>query len=456
VPPDQEVTVGGRPVEVVVIGAGNRGSEVYGAYAAAHPDELRVVGVAEPDPARRARFAAAHGLPQDRCSADASALLAAPRFAELVIVATPDRYHVDHAVGALAAGYDVLLEKPIALDRPGLARLVAAEAEHPGTITVAHVLRYTPFFATVARLLDEGAIGELQGIDHTEHVGSWHFAHSYVRGNWRRSVDAGSLLLAKACHDLDLLRWLAGAPGADVASVGQRRHFRAERAPAGAPQRCLDGCPIEASCPYHAGRFYLEQLAGWDGPPASVLGEDPSLAGRREALRHGPYGRCVYRCDNDVVDHQVVLLRFANGVTATLTVTAFSADATRTVRYVGSHGELQGDLEGGWLELVRFSPTTPVRERLELPRAGPDPPPPWGAFRGHAGGDEGLLGDLVARARARAGEARPARARTSLAASVDSHLLAFAAEEARATGTVVQLTPLDEPTRCAPSAGTVR
>jgi predicted dehydrogenase len=441
------VTVGAGPVELVVIGAGNRGSEVYGAYATAHPDELRVVGAAEPVRSRRARFAATHGLPGDRCFADASALLAAPRFADLAIVSTPDRCHVEHAVGALAAGYDVLLEKPIALDRAGLAQLVAAENEHPGAVTVAHVLRYTPFFATVARLLAEGAIGELQGIEHTEHVGSWHFVHSYVRGNWRRTADAGSLLLAKACHDLDLLRWLAGAPGAVVASVGQRRHFRAEQAPAGAPRHCLDGCPVETTCPYHAGRFYLGQLAGWDGPPVSVIGEDPSPAGRREALQHGPYGRCVYRCDNDVVDHQVVLLRFANGVTATLTVTAFSPDATRTVRYVGSHGELHGDLEGGWLELVRFSPTTPVRERIELPPPGTDPPPPWGAFRGHAGGDEGLLGDVVARARARADGSRPARARTSLTASVDSHLLAFAAEEARATGTVVQVTPFGLPER---------
>jgi predicted dehydrogenase len=442
-PSEEEAAVGAGPVEVAIIGAGNRGSETYGAYAMAHPDELRVVGVADPQPARRERLASAHGLPAERGFPDAAALLSVPRFADVAIVATPDRGHVEHAVAALAAGYDVLLEKPIATDRAGLTRLVEAEAEHAGTVTVAHVLRYTPFFATVARLLDEGAIGELQSIEHTEQVGSWHFAHSYVRGNWRRTADAGPLLLAKACHDLDLLRWLAGAAGAAVASFGARRHFRADQAPEGVPERCLDGCPVEATCPYHAGRFYLEQLATWDGPPASVISEDRSPEGRRDALQHGPYGRCVYRCDNDVVDHQVVILRFVNGVTATLTVTAFSPDTTRTVRYRGSHGELHGDLEGGWLELVRFAPTTPVRERIELRGDDLDPPPPWGAFRGHAGGDEGLLADLVARTRRRGPGARPPAARTSLRTSVDSHLLAFAAEEARRSGTVVELPPPD-------------
>jgi predicted dehydrogenase len=279
-----------------------------------------------------------------------------------------------------------------------------------------------------------------------------------VRGNWAREATSSPMILAKACHDLDLLRWLAGAPCEAVASFGERHHFRPERAPDGAPERCLDGCPAEASCPYHAGRFYLDQLRDWDGPPVTIVTDDVSPEGRLEALHRGPYGRCVYRSDNDVVDHQATILRFTNGVTATLTVTAFSDESTRVVRYVGSHGEIRGDL-GGDIEVVPFLPAPhvghpsgapaasslegdnqgrplPVRRRI---RAQPDPiPVPAGAFVGHAGGDEGLMRDYVARLRSRRAGQDPRAARTSLAESLDSHLMAFAAEESRRTAQVVR------------------
>jgi predicted dehydrogenase len=241
-----------------------------------------------------------------------------------------------------------------------------------------------------------------------------------------------------------LLRWLAGTPCRAVASFGSLRHFRRANAPPGAPARCLDGCPAEDTCPFHAGRFYLDRLAGWDGPPVTALTSDLSPAGRLAALRDGPYGRCVYQCDNDVPDRQVVALEFTNGVTATLTVSAFTADSTRTVRYMGSRGEIAGDLERGEIRIRPFSGHRPEPDeivRVDVPAEAAAPTPALGAFLGHAGGDDGLMSDFVARLRRRRAGEPVAPTRTSLEQAVESHLMAFAAEESRLSGQVVTLAP---------------
>jgi predicted dehydrogenase len=405
---------------VAVIGAGIRGAEVYGRALAERPDAARVVAVAEPDAGRRTRFAASLGLPDEATFDDWRPLLEAGPDADLAIVATPDAGHVGPAVAALERGLHVLLEKPIAPDPEGVRAVAAAAARSRGTVAVAHVLRHTPFFATLKRLLAEGRIGRPIGLDHVEHVGFWHFAHSYVRGAWRREDQAAPMLLAKACHDLDLLRWLADAPCAGVSSSGERRWFRAENAPPGTPPRCLDGCPVEASCPYSAPRIYLERFAGVHGWPRSVLAPEGDDDGVRAALRDGPYGRCVYRCDNDVVDHQAALLRFAGGLRATLTVTAFSAETTRTVRAMGSHGEIVGHLERGTLDVRDFA--SGEERRIEV-----------GPAHGHADADRAFLHDLVARLRAGRDPTG-----TDLTTSLDSHYLAFAAERSRREGREVR------------------
>ena len=435
---------GEGPVRLAIVGAGNRGRHVYAAWCRRHPEEARVVAVADPDPVRRAAVGDDHRIAPSHRHARWEALLADVSDIDGVVVATPDRLHVGPAVAALDRGLDVLLEKPVATDVHGLAALRAAARGATGRVTVAHVLRYTPFFRTLERLLDEGAIGTLTGIVQQEDIGHQHFAHSYVRGNWRRTDLAAPMILSKACHDLDLLRWLAGAPWTVLASVGGLTHFHAGNAPEGAPERCLDGCAIEDTCPFHAGRYYLEDLAGWDGWPIPVLTEDPSPEGRRAALEAGPYGRCVYRCDNDVADHQVVTCAFANGVTATLTVSAFTATNTRRVRLLGTHGELAGDLEDGVITLRRFGAATPRRGDGEGPtqvvRVGGGRPRegvPAGVVVGHAGGDDGLMAAFVAQVR-RGPAGREPAAPTSLEDAVDSHLMAFAAERARLTGRLVR------------------
>lgn len=450
------------PLRLALIGCGERGRRTYGAYALAHPERVRVVACAESDPAKRERFATEHGIGPDDAHLDWRALFENPRPAfEAVVVATPDREHVEPAVAALQYGRDVLLEKPIAPTIDGVMAVREAARRSSGSVTVSHVLRYTPFFSTLHQLVVEGSIGDLVGIDHAENIGYWHFAHSYVRGNWRNEATASPMLLAKACHDLDLLRWFAGAPCRRVHSTGGLRHFRSENVPSGAPARCLDGCPHAETCPFYAPRFYIERLALTDGPPVSAISDDTSATGRELALREGPYGRCVYRCDNDVADHQVATLQFANGVTASLTVSAFTPDNTRTIKLMGTRGELRGRLDTGAIELRRF-----------LPEAGASAVADWshdavgrsalagdqvehvavtaiddpfgandadGSFEGHDGGDVALISAFVAHAMARRrGEPR-GDLLTSLEESVESHVIAFAAERSRREGRVIKV-----------------
>jgi len=409
------------PVTLAVVGAGNRGADVYAEACLRYPAEGRVVAVAEPDRARRERLARRHGVDADRCFARWEDLFAQDRVADAVVVATPDAHHVAPAAAALALGYHVLLEKPIAPTLEGVRELERAAETAPGRVTVAHVLRYDPFFATLKGLVAGGRIGDLVQIVHTENVGHWHFAHSYVRGNWRREADASPMLLAKACHDLDLLRWLVEAPCRKVASFGGRLHFRAERAPVGSTARCLDGCAVERSCPYSAKRIYLERFAGHAVWPNTVVVPDATPERVERALRDGPYGRCVYRCDNDVADHQTVMLSFEGGVDAALVVSAFTEANTRRVHVMGTHGEILGTMDGGALDLHDFAAGT--RETVQVP-----------AVVGHRHADEVLLRDFLARVRTGAGPSR-----TDLSAAVDSHLMAFAAERARREGVGVAL-----------------
>ncbi len=411
------------PARVALLGAGNRGGGVYGEAARAHPTLVRVVAVADPRAERRAHVGDRHGLPVERRYAHWRPLLADVAAADLgldaVVVATPDTDHVEPSEAALALHLDVLLEKPIAPDAAGVARVERAAAASRGRVTVAHVLRHAPLFQRLRAGLRAGAVGRLVGIDHVEQVGHWHFAHSFVRGNWRREAEASPMLLAKACHDLDLLRWFVDAPCERVASVGGLHHFRAEQAPDGAPARCTDGCPVEAECPYAAPRIYLERYQAAATWPNLVLTPAPARDSLLEALRTGPYGRCVYRCDNDVSDHQVVLLDFAGGVRASLTVTAFSGAITRTVHAWGSHGEVEAHFGSG---VLLWSDFRSGEQRRECVEASGD---------GHVLADQALARDWFERLDA----AHPAgESLTDLSASLESHHMAFAAEHARHAG----------------------
>jgi predicted dehydrogenase len=410
-------------VDAVLIGAGLRGRHTFGRFARSQPERLRFVAVAEPDAGRREAFAAEHGIAPAQRYEDWRALLAAAPAASAAIVATGDTAHVEPALAALAHGLHVLLEKPIAPTPGECVRVVEAAEASGRLLQIGHVLRFTAFYEKVREVLASGVLGELATIDMKEHVAFWHFAHSYVRGKFRSRAIAAPLLLAKTCHDLDLLCWFAGRSPRRVASFGSLQHFRPEAAPAGAPARCHEGCPVQAECPHDALRFYLgpeEALArAW---PWSDVSPDPSREARRRALETGPYGRCVYRCDNDAVDHQALAVEFEGGLTATFAVHGMASEEKRTIRASGTRGELRGVLHDGVIELSRHGRLGV--ERIDLEAA---------SVFDHFGGDDGLVAHFADAVAAGAG----AEVRTSGRVSLESHLLGFAAERARESGVVV-------------------
>lgn len=385
-------------VRVAVIGCGNRGADVYAHHLAAQG--AHITALIESRPARLHEVAARHAVPSEGQFTHWTDFFARGRVADAVVIATPDDDHVQPCLHALALGYHVLLEKPVAATRAELDTLQAAEARSSGRVSVCHVLRATPFFQAVHDTIRSGVLGQLVGLTLAENVAHWHYAHSYVRGNWRASPPAAPFLLAKSVHDLDLLRWYAGSPPTRIHSAGRLHHFRPENAPPGAATRCVH-CPVP-DCPSDARRIYLTRPA--DQWPVTVL--TAGGVSLHDALHHGPYGECVYLGRNNVNDHQAVTIEFENGVTAQLTVSAFTHNNTRTLKVLGSHGELRGHMDRGELELHDF-------------RTGHTRTWTVNVTGNHGGGDTALVRDWLAFLR---GE-RPIP--TPLAESLDSHRMAL-------------------------------
>ncbi|TDE92660.1 Gfo/Idh/MocA family oxidoreductase [Occultella glacieicola] len=443
-----------RPLRLGVLGAGARGQEAYGSWILAHPDRVELAAVADVREERALRFARAAGT-NAAVFTDWRDLVCRLRDLDLdaAVVALPDQLHVDPAIALADAGVPMLLEKPAAPTSSELERL-AAHCERTGArVAVGHVLRFTPFWRTVSELIGSPAFGRMLTLELRENIGFWHFAHSYVRGNWRRVATSSPMVLAKTCHDLDLIRWLAGRAPSTVYSIGSLTHFRAENAPDGAPEFCIDGCPAAAQCPFYAPRYYEDALAQTHGVPVTLLSEDTSPQGRRRALAVSDYGRCVYRSGNDVVDHQQTTLSFAGGLTANLTASAFTGRNTRDIAITGTRGQLVGNMETGRIELDLFAPDAeapaltagtvdghhvraPMGHRVWTIEARPE-----GAdaddHRGHAGGDDGLMEAFVA-ALERGDLGRDPV--LSLDAAMDSHRMAFAAESSRLLGKPVEFT----------------
>ncbi|MDQ6421345.1 Gfo/Idh/MocA family oxidoreductase [Paenibacillus sp. LHD-117] len=411
-----------KKVTVALIGAGLRGVN-YLEYALQHPDELQVVAVAEPIAERRDSFKAKHRLDDDQCFESWDDFFAAPKLADAVLICTQDKQHFDPTMRALEAGYHVLLEKPMSPDAKECILMGEMATRVNRVFSICHVLRYTHFFSTIKRLLDNGAIGRLMSIAHNENVGYWHQAHSFVRGNWRREEESSPMILAKSCHDLDILLWLAGADCTRVSSFGSLSHFTADQAPEGAPFRCLDGCPVSDECLYYAPKHYLTDDTNW---PTSAISDDLSYDARYKALKEGPYGRCVYYCDNDVVDHQVVNLEFANAVTVAFTMSAFTKDVSRTIKLMGTKGEIRGAMEKNEIEIIHFD--SGKAEQISLENMG--------GHVGHGGGDMGLIKDFLRLVR----EDGKSQGLTSADQSVQSHLMAIAAEQSRIDGSIIDLT----------------
>lgn len=409
-----------KKITVALIGAGLRGIN-YLEYAIQNPHELVVVAVAEPVAERRNNFQARHGIPDNMCFEHGDELLALPKLADAVLICTQDAQHYEPTMKALEAGYHVLLEKPMSPNAEECIAMGDMASNLNRVFSICHVLRYTNFFSTIKELLQRGMIGQLMSITHNENVGYWHQAHSFVRGNWRRKNESSPMILAKSCHDLDILLWLAGSECVRVSSFGSLSHFTSDNAPEGAPHRCLDGCPAAATCLYYAPKQYLTDNTDW---PTSAISDDPSYEARYRALQEGYYGRCVYHCDNDVVDHQVVNLEFANSVTASFTMSAFTREISRTIKLMGTTGEIRGAMEKNEIEILHFNGKV---ERISFEDMG--------GHVGHGGGDFGLVKDFLRLVRADG----KSQGLTSADQSVQSHLMAFAAEQSRVDGHTIQL-----------------
>jgi predicted dehydrogenase len=414
-----------HPVDVAVVGAGARGT-TFARLIAEQPHLGRVVAVAEPRRDVREAFARQHGLPPTHLFESWQDLLAGPRLADAMVIATMDRDHVGPAVAALERGYHVLLEKPMATTIED-CRAIAAARKTSGLIaSVCHSLRYHRGFAEVKRVVDEGRIGEIISIDQLEQVGYWHYAHSYVRGNWRREDEAMFMLMAKSCHDIDFIAYLVGRACQRVSSFGSLSYFNERHAPPGSTARCTDGCAVELSCAFSAPRLYNDgPLRDWLPLPPEQAAH-PTREARLAVLRSGPYGRCVWRSDNDVVDHQVVIMEFAGGTTATFTMTGFTAKLARKIRVHGTRGELcfeeNADDPGDRLRLTTFGGN--VEQIQVVPESG-----------SHGGGDRRVVAAFLSAILSGDRSLILSDIETSLA----SHSIVFAAERARRSGSVEQL-----------------
>jgi predicted dehydrogenase len=415
-----------QPVSLIIIGAGSRGSS-FSQFALDHPELARVVGVADPRPFYRQRVADQHDIGDDNVAADWKELVSRPRFADAVIIATPDRYHAEPAIAFAEAGYAMLLEKPMATNPEDCRRIVEAVLRNKILFAVFHDFRYFSYTQRLKEIIDSGAIGDIVAIQHSEPVGYWHYAHSYVRGNWRNEAISSPMLLAKSCHDIDWLRYLLGQPCVQVSSFGSLSHFRKSQKPAAAGDalRCLS-CAYEPDCPYSAKRFYLGRLhEGKLGWPLAVITPVFTEEAVIEALAEGPYGRCVYECDNDVVDHQVVNLLYANGVTASFTMTGCSEPGERLTTIFGTRGQIKGDL--GQLELYDY-----LSGKAQII----DTTPPDTAPSGHWDGDVNTLKAFMQAV----GNNDTSYILSGAEETLETHLTVFAAEESRREGRTVTVT----------------
>ena len=409
-----------KQLKVIVLGGGQRG-QIYTNVMATLPEQFRVVGVAEPVEANRDYIRQKHDIPAENCASSWEQLLDRPRFADIAIISTQDKMHYAPAMKALELGYDLLLEKPVAPTAKECMDIWQQAEKYGRKVMVCHVLRYTSFYSKVKELLRGGVIGDVMSIVHTEGVGNLHQSHSFVRGNWCNEQDSAFMLLAKSCHDVDLLQWLMDDDCAKVQSFGSLRYFRAENAPENAPERCIEGCPHADTCYYNAVKLYLDDKKNlWFRGAATGL-VAPTDEDVLQALKTTQYGKCVFKCDNDVVDHQVVNMEFTHGGTVSFTMSAFNKGGRKS-NIMGTRGEMFLDFEADEIKLFRFD-----TRQFEVINTR------TGAVSGHGGGDDGIVTALYDYLIG----AKTADQVSEIGISCRNHLLVFAAEQARRQGTVV-------------------
>ncbi|MCK4479458.1 MAG: Gfo/Idh/MocA family oxidoreductase [Candidatus Lokiarchaeota archaeon] len=461
------------PITAVLLGAGRRGFHVYGNYALKEKKKLKFIAVAEPIKARREKFANLHRIPSNRCYESWEDLLSQDKLANVAFICTQDQMHTEPTLLALEKGYHVLLEKPMAQTLENCIKIVKKVEETGRILGVGHVLRYTSFFSTIYKIIQKGLLGDIVNISHRENVMWYHYAHSFIRGPWSNVEKSSPMILAKCCHDLDLLFHMTGSLPKKISSFGNLYHFKPENAPKGAPEYCLDGCPAKAKCLYYAPRIYIDIIPQIqfmeksDNKFLKILGklrknhvnfltylsklvpllkelryykdfpiyylytgqkEDYSDEAKARILKKSPYGRCVYHCDNDVVDHQIVNIEFENGVTANLTMHGFSEREGRTLRIDGTKATLIGEFYISGEKIIfydHFSGKETLIYTKKLTRESGE----------HGVGDFELVDDYIESLISK----EKTQPLTNAQETVESHLMAFAANESRLKGIVVDM-----------------
>lgn len=413
-------------LKLALIGAGQRGM-IYANYAYSSK-RADIVAVVEPDENRRKAAADMFHIPADMQFSTSDEFFALGKIADAIILASMDRDHYEQTMKALDLDYDILLEKPISPDPKECIRIQEKANEKGLMVTVCHVLRYTSFFTKVKEIIDSRELGKVISIQHNENIGNFHMAHSFVRGNWRRSDLSSSLVMQKSCHDMDILAWLADSNAKRISSFGGLQYFKEENAPENSSDRCVT-CPVAKDCRFDARKVYLPIRGIW---PATVLTQDQTIEGIEKALKEGPYGRCVYRCDNDVCDHQVALIEFENDVKVSFHLSGFTNKISRTIKIMCEHGEIRGNAEMNLIEITKFASNQVAEYTQQVIHTQIDE-------GGHGGGDTRLMIDFLDNL-----ETKSKSSVSSIDKSVESHLMAYAAEEARKSGRVIDMKELRE------------
>lgn len=415
-----------KPLKTIIVGGGHR-SLTYAELAKIEKDKMEIVGVADPDDNRRKSIAKEFNIPEERCFKTAEELAEVKKFADAVINGTMDHIHVETTIPLLKAGYDVLLEKPFSVNEEEARKLVDAAEKYGRKIMVCFVLRYAPFYRRIKDLILADEIGEIINIQTSEYVSYHHMSTSHVRGKWNNSEKChSSMLLAKCCHDLDIMMWLMGeTKPAYVSSFGCNKQFVKENAPENSGTRCLVDCPLVEECLYSAKRIYIDHPDRWSFYVWDALEhiENPTIEDKIELLKTSPYGVCAYKSDNNVVDHQTVSVMFENGATGTHIMVGGTSYGTRTIHITGTKGVIKGDFEKGKFTLSKIDPRPECEHDDTIFDLKIDNDT-------HGGGDLDLVRDFVAYAR---GE-QPSVSCTSITDSLSGHLVVFLADKSRENG----------------------
>lgn len=394
-----------KKMTIAVLGFGQRGI-VFSNVAKAFPEEIMLVAVCEQNINKHPWIIKNYHLKETQIYQSFDAFMNAGKLADILVISTMDQDHHRHALRALEVGYDILLEKPIALSKKDIFEIKDEANRRHRKVAVAHVLRYTHFYKEIKKLIDQDVLGSIATIHQTENVGYLHYAHSFVRGNWHNSNTSSPMILAKSCHDIDILRYLVGKRVEAISSFGNLHYFKKENMPKGAAKNCID-CTLD--CPFNAVKFYQEN------PSWMAFFSLETDAKKVLSDRNLTYGRCVYDMDNNVVDHQVLNMQFEDGSSASFTMTAFSYKTHRRIEIKGTKAELVGDLEDN---LITVMPYGKNPYEIDIKTLTDD-------FSYHSGGDKNLLIDFVRAVR----DDSPFL--TDINYSVESHYLAFDAETSR-------------------------